>query len=145
MRQGVASLVVVSVALAGCLPSQPPSPEKREDESSSPRPTDWPRQLGRSVTIEGAPGNAKLGAVLQGDGWSIWVDGLDEWPADLLQQVKGRRLRVTGTVIMRDDLPAYVQRPGEPAKAGVAVSSEEELSAARRRFLLAEARGSVVE
>jgi hypothetical protein len=83
--------------------------------------------------------------MLQGDDWSIWIDGLDEWPSDLLQQCEGRRLRVSGTVIMREDLPAVVRRPGEPASAGVEASSEEELKTARRRFLLTGVRWSVVE
>jgi hypothetical protein len=145
MRRGVAGLLVIVAAVSGCSRQPAPSPEKRDNETSAPRPTDWARQIGRSVTVEGAPGNAKLGAVLQGDDWSIWIDGLDEWPSDLLQQCEGRRLRVSGTVIMREDLPAFVQRPGEPPSAGIAVSSEGELNAARRRFLLAGARWAVVE
>jgi hypothetical protein len=144
MRIGIAALVVLA-AVGGCAPTRAPSPAERPSEGTAPRPNGWAEQLGRSVTIEGAPGNEKLGAVLQGTDWSIWIDGLEEWPSDLLKQCEGRRLRVSGTVIMREDLPVFVQRPGESPSAGIGVSSEGELNAARRRFLLTDARWSVVE
>jgi hypothetical protein len=53
-------------------------------------------------------------------------------------------VRVTGTVIERNDLPAFVPRPNEPLMQGIPVASESELPRARHRYLLANASWTVV-
>ena len=117
--------------------------------SSSPDawPGSWERVLGRKITLEGKAANAKAGALLLSeDGREIWIDGRDEWPAGLAGAgAQARRLRVTGTVIRRDDLPALVAVPGEPERAGIPVASERELEGARIRYLLADASWEVVD
>ena len=45
------------------------------------------------------------------------MDRLDEWPEPL----QGRRLRVTGTLIERHDLPVFIQREDEDPIAGIPV------------------------
>jgi hypothetical protein len=100
-------------------------------------PKDWSKVLGQTVTLEGTAANAMMGALLLGDGNAIWIDGKDAWPAGFYEGGdKGKRLRVTGVVIKRDDVPAFVEKPGEGAKQGVPVKSEEELEKAKWRFLL---------
>jgi hypothetical protein len=71
----------------------------------------------------------------------IWIDGLDAWPAGL----RGKRVRVTGKVIERADLPVFVHRDDEPEMAGMPVPPGTDLEKARRRFLLTEARWNVVQ
>lgn len=109
-------------------------------------PQDWSKSLGQTLTLEGKAINAKLGALLMEDGNSIWIDGLDAWPDGFYQgDDKGKRLRVTGEVIRRDDLPVFVPKPGEEAKAGIPVKSEEDLEKAKWRFLLKSAKWTEVE
>ena len=56
------------------------------------------------------------------------TNAINGWPEAFYQGAdKGKRLRVTGTVIKRDDLPVFVQKAGEPPQAGMAVKSQEEL------------------
>ncbi len=103
-------------------------------------------RVGEAITVEGIPGNAKMGALLQLDnGEVLWIDGMDEWPGNCFTpEGKGKRLRVTGTLISRDDLPAYVAKPGELPKTGMPVQSEDQLKAARQRFLLKDTRWAVL-
>ncbi|MDQ7779014.1 MAG: hypothetical protein RDV41_04820 [Planctomycetota bacterium] len=109
-------------------------------------PEKWAECVGKPITLEGEAANAKLGALLISDESSVWIDGLDSWPTSVYSGVgKGPRLRVTGTVITRDDVPAFVQKPGEPISAGVPVESEKELESAKWRFLLKDAKWSAVE
>jgi hypothetical protein len=110
-------------------------------------PKDWSKHLGQTVTLEGTAANTKLGAVLEGDGRDIWIDGLDRWPEVFYSGGdNGKRLRVTGIVIKRDDLPVFVVEPGAvPQKGGISVQSEEELAKAKWRFLLKDAKWTVLE
>ena len=111
-----------------------------------PWPKDWSEHIGKKVTLDGTPANAKLGAVLVGDGSEVWIDGLEEWPAECFGQGgKGKRVRVIGTIVKRDDLPVLVQKPGDPPRAGIPVLSEEELEKAKWRFLLKDATRKVVD
>ena len=48
-------------------------------------------------------------------------------------------------VIERDDLPVFIERPDTPPKAGIPVSSEKQLEKAKRRFLLKDAKWTVLE
>lgn len=104
-------------------------------------PEGWEGMLGTRVTIEGAAADEKLGAVLVlDDGGVLWIDGLDAWPEGYYEGGdRGKRLRVTGTLIRRDDLPVFVSVPGEPQRAGIPVATEAEAARARVRYLLADA------
>jgi hypothetical protein len=109
-------------------------------------PKDWSAFLGRTVTLEGRAANAKLGALLDNGTNIIWIDGLDEWPEGFYPgEGKGKRVRVTGTVIKRDDLPVFVQEPGGPSKAGIPVRSKADLERVRGRFLLTDVRWMVLD
>ena len=93
--------------------------------------TCWEDRLGQEVTLEGVAVDAKLGALLELPGDSIWLDRKD-WPAGYY----GRRVRVTGVVIRRDDLPVFIPEEGEE-RAGIPVPPGTDLREARVRYLLA--------
>jgi hypothetical protein len=104
-------------------------------------PEDWSTFLGQTVTLEGRAANAKLGALLDNGTDIIWIDGLNKWPEGFYPgEGKGKPLRVTGTVIKRDDLHVFIQEPGGPVKAGIPVPSKADLEKARGRFLLTDVR-----
>jgi hypothetical protein len=134
-------------AIAGCSKDSAPGPSDLPAEDRAMAwPKDWSEHLGKNVTLEGTAANAKLGALLEGDRGAIWIDGLDRWPDGFyLGQGKAKHLRVRGTVIKRDDLPVFVQKPGELPKAGIPVQSEGELEKAKSRFLLQNAKWTVLE
>ena len=150
MWMTIVSICLVLTTVAGCSRNQgePPSGQARKNRVTA-WPKDWSDYLGQTVTLEGTAVNAKLGALLlqEGrDGTAIWIDGLEEWPEGLYQGGdKGKHLRVTGKVIKRDDLPVFVQKPGDPPKAGIPVESEEELEKAKWRFLLSDVKWTVLE
>jgi hypothetical protein len=109
-------------------------------------PNDWSGHVGRTVTLEGTAADAKLGALLQGKDSAIWIDGLDSWPEGFSSGGdRGKRLRVTGRLIKNDDLPVFVPRPGEAPQAGIPVTSEEEREKAKWRYLLKDAKWTVLE
>ncbi len=104
--------------------------------ASSDSPSPWQAKLGQRITIEGIAENAKLGALLLiGDDESIWIDGLEAWPED----IRTKRVEVTGKVIERADLPVFIQREDEPIMQGIPMPPGTDLDRASRRFLLAEA------
>src|SRR5262245_38185798 len=138
----VSILAVLAAGSAGCLPQS----FLNGDERAATWPKDWSRFLGQTITVEGTAADAKLGALLLGDSEEIWIDGLEEWPEGFYRGGnEGKRIRVTGTVIARDDLPVFVQTEGIPAKAGIPVASEEQLKNAKRRFLLRDAKWTVLD
>lgn len=108
---------------------------------------DWSDRIGKIVILEGTAANAKLGALLLGEGTEIWIDGLQQWPDGFyIGCDHGKRVRVTGTVIKRDDLPTSVLRPGEPVKQGTwGGGTEEDVEKAKRRFLLKDASWTVLD
>jgi hypothetical protein len=75
--------------------------------------------------------NEKLGALLQRDGSVIWVEGLYSWP--------------DGFYFQKDDMPVFVQKPGELPRAGIPVASEEERDKAKWRYLLRDAKWTVLD
>ena len=103
----------------------------------NPWPDGWSAYLGLRVRVEGRAENAKSGALLTGDGPEIWIDGLQEWPADV---PRGTRVQVTGTVIARADLPVFVDEPGSLPRTGIPVPPGTDLDRAARRFLLTDIR-----
>lgn len=142
MLKGRMLIVLGMLTVLGCSMPGPPPP--------TPGPTGWPKDwskhIGQTVTLEGTAGNAKLGAMLHGNGQTIWIDGLDAWPEGYYQGGdKGKRVRVTGKVIERSDLPVFEQKPGEPPRAGIPVQQGGDVKAARRRFLLTDAKWTLIE
>jgi hypothetical protein len=143
MRATIAMLCPLLAAVTGCFQTQTASPNGPQAEGRTAWPKDWSPHLGQTVTVEGTAGNAKLGAVLQGAEGIIWIDGLEQWPEGFYTgDARSKRLRVTGTVIERDDMPAFI---GDSSRAGIPVQSEKELAQANRRFLLKDAKWTVLD
>ncbi len=105
----------------------------------SPWPADWASYVGRQVRISGTAADAKMGAILLGDGnQSIWMDGMDAWPPGFYEGGdKGKRVCVIGTVIEKNDLPVFVQKKDEPIMQGIPVPEGTDLEKARKRYLIA--------
>lgn len=93
--------------------------------------TSWEDRLGQEVTLEGVAYDDKVGARLELPGDSIWLDR-KAWPAGTY----GHRVRVTGVVIRRDDLPVFIPEDGDE-RAGIPVPPGTDLRKARVRYLLA--------
>ncbi|MBI5208764.1 MAG: hypothetical protein HY927_02175 [Elusimicrobia bacterium] len=97
--------------------------------------------LDQDVTLEGTAADQKLGAVLlTGDG-VVWIDGLESWPSGYYKGGRdGRRLRVKGRLVEREDLPVFESPPaGGLQRSGVPVPAGTDLRKASRRFVLTKA------
>jgi len=99
-----------------------------------------PPHAGGHVVLEGIAESRKLGAAVRGDGFDVWIEGLDGWP----DGIAGRRVHVTGVLVERYDLPVFIQKPGEPIAQGMPVPEGTDLHAASRREVLRDAHWSVV-
>lgn len=107
----------------------------------------WESQLGQRVTVEGIAVNAKLGpCLLTSDGkLLIWIDGLEAWPRGWYRGGNdGTRLRVSGRIIRRRDLPVFIEHEG-PQSAGMPMPKGTDLKKAGIRYLLQEATWEVIE
>ena len=102
---------------------------------------DLQARLGQPVTLEGLAEARKLGAALRGAGFEVWIDRMDEWPAT----AAGRKVRVTGVLEERYDLPVYIPKPGQPPAAGIPVPEGTDLRQASRRYVMREAKWSLIE
>ncbi len=76
----------------------------------------------------------------------IYIDGLDSWPDGFyLGGDNGKRVRVTGTIIKRSDLPVYIEDKNEPIKQGIPVPPGSDLKKMSQRFLLKDAKWVVLD
>jgi hypothetical protein len=98
-------------------------------------------RIGRQVALEGIAEPRKLGAALRGDDFDVWIDQMQDWPAGVV----GRRVRVTGILDERYDLPVYVLRPGEPVAAGIPVAEGTDLRKASHRYIVRDAKWSLIK
>lgn len=114
------------------LPRPVTDPELEKWQTRFIRNDELEQQLGMTFKVEGYAHNAKLGAMIS----DLWVDGLDRWSDDLAN----RKVRVTGVLIRRDDLPVFHPDPNEPVKAGIPVPGGVDLEKACRRYLIGHAR-----
>jgi hypothetical protein len=99
-----------------------------------------PALVGKKVVLEGTAANAKMGALLLTREDQVWIDGLGFWSGE----VNGKRIRVEGTIIKRDDMPVFVYRPGELISQGCPVRTEAERERLKRRYLVKGARWAVL-
>ena len=97
-------------------------------------------RIGQPVTLEGIAEARKLGAALRGDGFDVWIDRLSDWPRELV----GRKVRVSGVLEERHDLPVYIQKRGEPVAAGIPVPEGTDLQKASRRYVIRDAKWSLI-
>ena len=132
-------VMLVLFFVCGCFPQRPALPDGPAEPAGWP--TDWNAALGKTVALEGTAFDAKMGALLEGKEGVVWIDGRDAWPDGM----HGKPVRVTGRVIVRDDMPAFVQKPGDLPRSGIPVATEAESAKAKRRYLLADARWTGTE
>jgi hypothetical protein len=66
---------------------------------------------------------------------------LGDWPPDVL----GKRVRVTGEITIRSDLPVFVAKKGEPMRAGMPVPEGTDLKQASRRQVLKNIKWEIVD
>lgn len=97
--------------------------------------------LGQTVTLEGVAETRKLGAALRGKDFDVWIDQLQDWPRSDV----GQRVRVTGVLEERYDLPVYIQRRGEPASGGMPVPEGTDLREASRRYIVRDPKWSLIK
>ena len=102
--------------------------------------------LGKSITLEGKALNAKMGALLKGDDFSIWINELAEWPQGYYRGGdEGKRVKVRGIVIEKYDLPVFIPKKGDLPRAGMPVPEGTDLKEASRRYLLENAEWEPIE
>ena len=119
--------LLVALACAGCARASPP-------------PRDWSAVAGQRIVVDGTAANAKRGALLETETGTVWIDGLESWPEGYYEgDGTGKRLRVTGTVVERHDLPVFERRPGEPEMQGIPAAPGTDLHAASKRYVLTDA------
>jgi len=94
-------------------------------------PKSWQDHFGKKITVEGKAMTAKVGPMLVGEGPDLWIGGVDDW-----LDREGKRLRVTGIVRERNDLPVFVPQDGAPPMAGIPVPPGTDLAKASHRYLL---------
>jgi hypothetical protein len=98
-------------------------------------------QLGKEITLVGVAHNLKVGARLSGENFTIFIDGIYAWP----EEMYGKKVSVTGTLIERHDLPVFVQEPGRKnLRSGIPVPKGTDLHAAAHRYLLKDAKWVVI-
>jgi len=142
---------MMMACLAGTLGCAQPQPAPIDSHASDQRPIAWPDDwsglIGQKVTVEGWAGELKLGPYLSVDAefnkGFIFIDG-HGWPDGYFGGPgKSKHVRVTGTVIKRDDVPVFMaekeSRPiGERTinPDGIPVYSQEEFDRWKWRYLL---------
>lgn len=93
-------------------------------------------QSGKRVTLEGTAETRKLGAVVRGSDFVVWVDRLEGWPPEL----EGHRVQVSGIPEERHDLPVFIAKPGDKPRAGMPVPEGTDLHLASLRQILRDAK-----
>jgi len=150
MRLTRSWIVLCSIATLGCAQPRPAPTEARARTESITWPEDWSTLLGQRVTIDGWAGELKLGSMLFEDPnfgkGSIWIDG-NRWPDGFYEGPdKRKHVRVTGTVIKRDDMPVVGPGGLPEGAAGVGPSrSFEETQRMKWRFLLKDVKWQVID
>jgi len=99
--------------------------------------------IGQRVTLVGIAEPQKNGAALRGADFCVWIDGLHDWT----QEFSGHRVQVVGVLEERHDLPVFVADtpPEERMRMqGIPVPSGTDLDEASRRFILREAKWTMI-
>ncbi len=92
----------------------------------------WENLVGKEVAILGRAEDAKGGAVIITNGSLVWIEDLNFWPDKFF----GKKVRVTGIVIQKEDLPVFEIEPGSEQKTGIPVEPGTGIQRASLRYLL---------
>lgn len=107
----------------GCAPKDSLSPTTARIEVQASN-----KEKPMTTTIEGVAMDANAGGVVAGDDFIVYVDGLLQWPDDIV----GKRVRVTGELVKEKCIPD----PGStPPKSG-ALGSQSVLKNAKWELVL---------
>jgi hypothetical protein len=135
-------VLALAVLFAACSSSTPEPAEQQvaAQEPAKAEPTAIPeleQQLGKQVTMTGLAVNMKLGAGLVVGDHTLFMDGMDSWPEGYYEgEGEQKKVTVKGTLIVRHDLPVFVQEEGTPIMSGMPVPPGTDLHEASRRYLL---------
>ena len=139
----IAQFVMIAAISSACRPKvdpqNNPSSEATRQASRDDTPSPWESKLGQVITVEGTAVNAKLGALVDTGSETLWIDGMHSWP----EAAWDKRVKVTGRLIERSDLPVFVQKEGEPMMQGMPVPAGTDIEKASRRFLLSEVQWAI--
>jgi hypothetical protein len=129
-HQGASSIWIAAL-MAACSQTKPMEndAERQLWEEIFRQNAAWEQRVGQPIEIEGVAINLKLGAKAGG----LWIDGLESWTQDLA----GKKVKVSGQLIRRDDLPVFTSNHAEPVRSGMPVPPGVDLDLARRRYLIA--------
>jgi hypothetical protein len=131
MRVATLVLATVGMALSGCGHRASVSVVHGDSLQSS---------IGQHISLVGVAEPRKLGAALRGQDFYVWIDGLQDWPIDYVDH----RVQVAGVLEERHDLPVFIQKPGELPVQGIPVPDGTDLHEASRRYVVRDARWSLV-
>ena len=111
----------------------------------------WRANQGKSVLVKGVAVQGKMGARLNSERGTVWIDGLSHWPTNVVWKI----VRVTGTVVKRHDgpqlsredlaLPPDQQPQGTDPNGKGYPEGSKELHEARKRYLLKDIKYAVIE
>ena len=125
--------LAIALALTSCRASSTTHPTERTRDADS---VVSHENLGRRVTLVGRAIDTKLGAVLLGRDFAVYIEGLQSWPEGYYRgDGRGRRVRVRG-ILVSGQLPVFVRVPGEPEMQGIPVAPGEDTPARRHRYVL---------
>ena len=103
--------------------------------------------IGKQITLEGRCVDSMSGALLMGEGFSIYLDGIERWP-DGYYLGDDERTKVIVTGILSEDhgLHVFVQDDNDPViKHGIPVPKGTDLKKASHRYILLNAKWKLVE
>ena len=111
MRKAFLLTAVLGLLSSGCA-SSPAASEPKESSMDPIHVTgsgEADRARGKLVRFQGIARNAKLGAVVQGEGLVVYCKGMDSWPSDRV----GKPVTVSGVLERTDAFKATVGPGGE--------------------------------
>jgi hypothetical protein len=98
--------------------------------------------LGKTVTLVGIAEARKGGAVLRGDTFYVWLQGVDFWPESLVT----KRVEVQGRLSEDQALPVFVHESGDTlVPQGIPVPKGSDLRKESRRLIIEHATWRRVE
>lgn len=102
---------------------------------------------GKRITIVGKALHLKIGPVVQTqDDVNIFIEDHESWPEDYyVPEDNAKLVRVTGKLVVKKDLPVFIQKEGEPVQQGIPVPEGTNLEEAQKRYVLRNATWELVE
>lgn len=142
-----AALVGAMLAASGCGKNASGDAVGTGDEepvltSASPSSDFTAADIGKTVTVEGTASNRKVGSCVELGAKSWWVHQENRYWAE---GVRGRRVRVTGVVRERSDLPVFIPKEHASEQAGIPLPPGSDLEAAGKRLVIADPQWTVLE